>query len=181
MLPHLFDEALRRHEAFELEHEGVRYVRAAADRHELRRGAVLLEGRVLPFYPRIGRVFHLEQGLAKLVWPRTDRVWAEEKIDGYNVRLARAGGRVLPFTRGGFCCPFTADRLADLGDVEPFLAPSSRPPSATASSSPTASVARRSSACSAPATSTRSGGWSCASTARGRRASCSRSPTASRG
>ena len=46
--------------------------------------------------------------------------WAEEKMDGYNVRVARVGDRVVAITRGGYLCPFTSDRLPDLLDLTIF-------------------------------------------------------------
>lgn len=36
-------------------------------------------------------------------------------MDGYNVRVVRHAGQLLALTRGGFVCPFTTDRLPDLG------------------------------------------------------------------
>ena len=41
------------------------------------------------------------------------------KVDGYNVRIVRLAGRLVPFTRGGFVCPFTDDRLADVSPHPP--------------------------------------------------------------
>ncbi|MFN3396482.1 MAG: RNA ligase, partial [Thermodesulfovibrionales bacterium] len=42
--------------------------------------------------------------------------FVEEKMDGYNVRIARIKDWVIAFTRGGFICPFTTDRIPDLID-----------------------------------------------------------------
>lgn len=84
----------------------------------LPRGSVLLpDGSVVPGYPPIGRIHALGQGLARRF---PDAFWAEEKIDGYNVRIARHGAGLYAFSRGGFVCPFSTDRLPDLLDPAIF-------------------------------------------------------------
>lgn len=82
------------------------------------RGTVVVEGRVVPTYPRIGRFFVLAEGI------RTNfsgSFSVEEKIDGYNVRILRHRGRLLALGRGGGVCPFTMDRLPDLADLGPVF------------------------------------------------------------
>ncbi len=99
-----------------LQYEDVSYARLRDDHHHLPRGTVFLpSGRRILGYPRIGRILALERGLqAQFRAP----VWAEEKINGYNVRVVQEQGRFLAFTRGGFLCPFTTHRLPDLLDLE---------------------------------------------------------------
>ena len=98
---------------------GISYERFADDFHGIPRGTVCIAGRIVPGYPHIGRLLALGAGVrAHFGGPFV----AEEKIDGYNVRIVCCEGEVLPLTRGGFVCPFTADRLADLADVGPFFA-----------------------------------------------------------
>lgn len=110
-----FRRALDEGEAAELTFEGLPYVRLTADRKGgMGRGTVRLGERTVPIYPSIGRIFVLEEGVAKnLQGPFV----AEEKIDGYNVRIVRHADRLLAFTRSGYVCPFTTDRLADLADL----------------------------------------------------------------
>ncbi|RMH32558.1 MAG: RNA ligase [Nitrospirae bacterium] len=74
------------------------------------RGTVLLPEGIMPGYPKIGRIVSL-RGLARSF---DGPFHVEEKIDGYNVRIVRSGGRYLAFTRSGLVCPFTTDRLPDL-------------------------------------------------------------------
>ena len=110
-------------EAFELavgrsrvecfEYDGLTLERCNDDLGQLPRGSIRAAGRVLYGYSHIGRVLVLRRGLTEqLAGP----FHVEEKINGYNVRIARVEGRLLAFTRGGFVCPFTTDRLPDLLD-----------------------------------------------------------------
>lgn len=93
-------------------YHGLDYARLADDWERLPRGSVCFpSGRVVPGYPRIGRMLALRAGLAAHF---DAPVWVEEKLDGYNVRILREQGRTLALTRGGFVCPFTTHRLADL-------------------------------------------------------------------
>jgi putative ATP-dependent DNA ligase len=76
-------------------------------------GTVVFGGNIIWSYPKIGRILRLDTGIqAQFASP----FWAEEKIDGYNVRLFRHGDDVLALTRRGYICPFTTDRLHDLLD-----------------------------------------------------------------
>jgi putative ATP-dependent DNA ligase len=99
-------------------HGDATYVRITEDVAGLRRGEVALTGpggpRLVPAFPSIARVVALDAG-ARAHARAPLRI--EEKIDGYNVRIARWQGELLAFTRGGFACPFTLDRLPDLADL----------------------------------------------------------------
>lgn len=82
-------------------------------------GTAVFGDTVVYGYPKIGRIFRLDQGLqAQFAHP----FWVEEKIDGYNVRVFRQEDEVLALTRRGFVCPFTTDRMADLMDLTIFEA-----------------------------------------------------------
>ncbi len=100
------------------EFEGLVYYRFSDDLRRYLRGTVVLEDRVVFGYPKIARLLSLEGGI-----PRHIRgpFYVEEKADGYNVRVVKVGDRVLALTRGGFVCPFTTDRLPDLGDFQTFF------------------------------------------------------------
>ncbi|NPB10025.1 MAG: RNA ligase [Thermodesulfobacteria bacterium] len=73
-------------------------------------GTVITEDLFLPGFPSIPRVFVLKTGVPRYI--RGD-FFAEEKIEGYNVRLARIGEEIFAFTRRGFVCPFATDRWPD--------------------------------------------------------------------
>ena len=101
-----------------LEYQGLGYVRLADEVGGLPRGTVIVGGHRVPVYPSIGRIFALERGVRRNFAGPFE---AEEKIDGYNVRIIRSDGRIVAFTRGGFLCPFTTDRLPDLVDLNPLF------------------------------------------------------------
>ncbi len=102
------------HDSGAVEHHetlGVAYQRFADSFRTVPRGTVILPEGVMPGYPKIGRILSLGRGLAA-TFDGPFRL--EEKIDGYNVRVAWSQGRILAFTRSGLVCPFTTDRLPDL-------------------------------------------------------------------
>ncbi|CAB4242397.1 ATP-dependent DNA ligase [Methylacidimicrobium sp. AP8] len=94
------------------------YTRLLHDWHGWPRGTLLADGVVVPGYPKIGRV----QTLAGIRSLFHGPFWVEEKVDGYNVRIFRAGDALYAATRGGLICPFTTDRIADLIDPAVFSA-----------------------------------------------------------
>jgi len=84
------------------------------------RGSVVLPGgAVLPGYPSIARIQSLEAGLPRTF---TGAFWAEEKIDGFNVRILCRDGEVYAFSRGGFVCAFSTDRATEFFDPAVFEA-----------------------------------------------------------
>jgi putative ATP-dependent DNA ligase len=110
----LFEEALSRNKARRETYRDLPYVRLTDDFRGSAKGTVSWQGRVIPGYPRIGRIFRLEQGLAQQF---SGPFWVEEKIDGFNVRIFRAGDRILALSRGGYVCPFSTDRVPDFLDL----------------------------------------------------------------
>jgi putative ATP-dependent DNA ligase len=102
----------------EEEYPGGTYVRITDDQRDAPRGTAIFAEHVLYGYPHIGRILRLQSGLREQFGDNPFQV--EEKVDGYNVRIARIGDAVLAFTRGGFVCPFTTDRLADFIDLRLF-------------------------------------------------------------
>ncbi|NOY39530.1 MAG: RNA ligase [Nitrospirae bacterium] len=90
---------------------GRTFCRLTKDLSGLPRGTVFWDGGILHGYQKIKRIIHLEQGIRRYF---KGPFYVEEKMDGYNVRVRRIGDEVFAFTRGGFICPFTTDRLPDL-------------------------------------------------------------------
>ncbi|HID41351.1 MAG TPA: RNA ligase, partial [Pyrodictium sp.] len=75
-------------------------------------GTVIVFGRgwwrLIPGYPSIQRMV-----LPSVALPRhfVDKIVVEEKLNGYNVRVALIDDRIIAVTRGGFICPYTTSRL----------------------------------------------------------------------
>lgn len=110
----LVEEALKRGKARREEYPGHRYVRFCDDMRDVPRGTVVFDDTMIWGYPQIGRILSLEIGLREHY---AGPFWMEEKIDGYNVRIFRHRDEILALSRGGFICPFTTDRVADLMDT----------------------------------------------------------------
>lgn len=73
-------------------------------------GTFFNENLLVRGYPSIPRIYVLKTGLKRyLSFP----FYAEEKIEGYNVRLIKINKEILAFTRRGFVCPFATDRWED--------------------------------------------------------------------
>ncbi len=80
-----------------------------------------LLGKFLVF-PHIQRVYKLKKGIKRLF--KNQSFFAEEKLDGYNVRLFSHDGRIYALSRGGFICPFTtewAEIWAEWYGIEDFF------------------------------------------------------------
>lgn len=73
-------------------------------------GTFFNENFLIPGYPHIPRIYVLKTGLKRyLTYP----FYAEEKIEGYNVRLIKVEDEILAFTRRGYVCAFATDRWED--------------------------------------------------------------------
>jgi len=116
--PGRFDEALDSGKAEALHHKGTPYVRVREDYRGMPRGVAMVSRRVVPGYPRIGRLFALDSGI-RGTFDAT--FYAEEKIDGYNIRIFCSNDTLFTLTRSGRQCPFTYDRLPDLVDRDALL------------------------------------------------------------
>ncbi|MCX8049580.1 MAG: RNA ligase [Methylohalobius sp.] len=107
----LLPDALRQRRAQAKTFKDLTYTHYTDDFKHIPRGTFVFDQTVVFGYPHIGRVLALEAGIkAHFKAP----FWAEEKINGYNVRITQIQGQVIALTRGGFICPFTTDRLPDL-------------------------------------------------------------------
>lgn len=93
------------------------FVRLSQDYKVHSRGTIFYADGLISGYPRIMRILHLENGINRYF---KNKFYVEEKVDGYNVRIAVINGIPLAFTRGGFICPFTTDRIPDLINMDFF-------------------------------------------------------------
>ncbi|MCI0503105.1 RNA ligase [Candidatus Micrarchaeota archaeon] len=89
------------------------YVRFRESFRGIERGTAIIDGRVVWGYPHIKRIFTLERGVGRNITAGT--VYAEEKIDGFNVRMALVDGRVCAFSRGGFLDMFATEKAREMG------------------------------------------------------------------
>ncbi len=94
-----------------------RWLRFSDDFKGVERGTVVLGDRWIFAYPHIPRLTSLIGGIRRFV---ERPFFVEEKVDGYNVRVVFHEGEPLAFTRGGYLCPFTLDRLTDFLSMEFF-------------------------------------------------------------
>lgn len=113
----IFAEALERGKARRERSGALEYLRLVDDFRGLAKGSVQLPDRWIAGYPRIGRIYRLEQGIRQQF---EAPFWAEEKIDGFNVRIVRYQGEILAFTRSGYLCPFSTDRVPELMPLDIF-------------------------------------------------------------
>lgn len=63
--------------------------------------------KVLRGFPKIRRILYLESGLKKHFGDK--RIALEEKMNGYNVRIAKIGEEIYAITRRGLICPYTTE------------------------------------------------------------------------
>ena len=85
-------------------YEGTEYRHVPGYRRGVERGTVLFDGEVVRGFPKVPRTLVLAAGVPQQF---DGPVAVEEKLDGYNVRVARLDGDVLAFSRGGLVCPYT--------------------------------------------------------------------------
>jgi len=100
------------------EFEGITYYRIIKKVGELKKGTVVTDSEIIYDFPRIARIMHLENGIKQAF---NNPFYAEEKVDGYNVRIVKVQGHVFAFTRGSYVCPFSTDRLVDFFDYDNFF------------------------------------------------------------
>jgi putative ATP-dependent DNA ligase len=96
----------------------IEYVRFREGFRGIERGTVIASGRVIWGFPHIRRIFTLQKGMARNM--RAGQVFAEEKIDGFNVRIAFLDGEIFAFSRGGFLDLFVTEKARGMG-LEPFF------------------------------------------------------------
>lgn len=111
----LWQESVERHDIAGEEFDGIRYWRVTKKVGALGKGSIVTEDGIVLGFPSIARILHLENGIRSAY---AQPFCVEEKVDGYNVRVARVQGRVLVFSRGAYVCPFSTDRIEDFFDVK---------------------------------------------------------------
>jgi len=110
-----WQESIERHDVIQEEFDGICFYRVAKKIGILGKGTIITQEGIIFDFPHIARILHLENGISKTY---AKPFYIEEKVDGYNVRVARIQGRVLAFSRSAYVCPFSTDRIADFLDTK---------------------------------------------------------------
>ncbi len=71
-------------------------------------------------FPKIPRTLLLYPGIAAH-FSSCEKVAVEEKMNGYNVRVALIGDEIAGITRGGFVCPYTTEKAGELVGRDFFI------------------------------------------------------------
>lgn len=85
-------------------YEGTTYRHIPDYRSNLERGTILMRGEVVRGFPKVPRTLMIDSGVPRYF---DGRLAVEEKLNGYNTRVAQVDGEVLAFSRSGIVCPFT--------------------------------------------------------------------------
>ena len=114
-----WQESIDKHDVAREEYEGISYYRIMRKVGPLGKCSIVTCAGIIFDFPRIARILHLENGLKNAY---AQPFYVEEKVDGYNVRIVCIRGKVLAFSRGGYVCPFSTDRIADFLDIQKIFA-----------------------------------------------------------
>jgi len=99
--------------------EEIEYHRFREDYKRIPRGTVIIGKRVIWGFPHIKRIFTLEKGIKRNI--SSPEVYIEEKVDGFNVRVAKIKDNIYAFSRGGFLDPFSTEKIREMGKVKNFF------------------------------------------------------------
>ncbi len=84
-------------------------------------GTMVINGdliEVIRGFPKIRRTLMLHPALEKHF---PNEVAVEEKMNGYNVRIAMIDHRIIAFTRGGYICPYTTRKASEILKLDEFF------------------------------------------------------------
>lgn len=94
-----------------LQYGSISYSRYTEHSPEHDRGTCVIHtagrDRIIKDYPHIARVYRMHEGIKRFFGD--DYFYAEEKLDGYNVRIIKHNNEIIALTRGGFICPFSTE------------------------------------------------------------------------
>jgi len=98
--------------------EEFEYTRFREDYRSIPRGTVCIaDGTVIRGFPHIPRIFTIGKGLERNM---TVPFYIEEKIDGFNLRVALVGKEIWAFSRGGFVDLFATEKVREM-ELEDFF------------------------------------------------------------
>lgn len=76
------------------------------------------EIHIIRGFPKIRRTLMLKKALKSHF---KNEIAVEEKMNGYNVRIANIDHKILAFTRGGYICPYTTKKAPEIMDLTEFF------------------------------------------------------------
>ncbi len=88
------------------------YLRFTGPFRGIERGTVLIGNRIIWGFPHIKRIFTLGAGISRNI--KGESLYIEEKIDGFNVRIAYIRGKIFAFSRGGFLDAFATEKAGEM-------------------------------------------------------------------
>ncbi len=119
-------ESLKKGKAEKLK-EDIEYIRFREETGKIKRGTVVTSERIIFGFEHIPRIFTLAKGLERNIVKESGKetedsgeVYIEEKIDGFNLRIAKVEGKIFAFSRGGFIDAFATEKARALG-LEKFF------------------------------------------------------------
>ncbi len=83
------------------------------------RGTVVIGKRVVYGYPKIMRIFSIFEGVKRNL--HAGDAWVEEKIDGFNLRVLKEGGKIYAISRGGFLDYFATEKVSADEKLQAFF------------------------------------------------------------
>ncbi len=99
-----------------------KYLRFSKQVSHVEKGTIVVLGKypeIVRGFPKMRRALLLRPALEKHMGNR--EFYVEEKMNGYNVRVARIENEIIAVTRGGFICPYTTYKIREwLGDTSFF-------------------------------------------------------------
>ena len=92
--------------------DGLDYIRFRSSFRGIERGTIIVGKKIIWGFPHIKRIFTLQNGLKRNI--PSPYVYVEEKIDGFNVRVASIAGQIYAFSRGGFLDLFATEKVREM-------------------------------------------------------------------
>jgi putative ATP-dependent DNA ligase len=78
----------------------------------IERGTVITKKKIVWGFPHIKRIFTLERGIERNI--HDSIIYVEEKVDGFNIRIAKMEKGIYAFSRGGFLEAFVTEKVRDM-------------------------------------------------------------------
>ncbi len=106
-----FEQRLEKNDIVKVNYDGFKYYRFREAFRKVEKGTVIVLDplTIVRGYPKIPRAFVISSAFKKRL--SGEKVFAEEKMDGYNVRTVMLKGKLYSFTRRGLYCPYTTLRI----------------------------------------------------------------------